>query len=253
MDLQEYRVSEAERERTNDIVRLIPADGTTALDVGARDGHFSKLLAKSYTNVTALDLEKPCIDAPNVTCTAGDVTNLVFDNSVFDVVLCAEVLEHINPEHLATACSELSRVTKSYLLIGVPYMQDTRIGRTTCLSCGRHNPPWGHVNTFSEDSLIALFPDLQPESVSLVGQTTAHTNTLSTLLMDLAANPYGTYDQEELCIYCDSKLIPPRTRGPARRLAAKLGFIARRATAPFAKPHAKWIHVLFSKSHQSEA
>ena len=35
---------------------------------------------------------------------------------------------------------------------------------------------------------------------------------LSTLLLDLAGNPFGTYDQEEPCIHCGAKLKPPPRR-----------------------------------------
>jgi 2-polyprenyl-3-methyl-5-hydroxy-6-metoxy-1,4-benzoquinol methylase len=147
-DLTEYRQKDLEKERTKDLMNLVPSIGGSALDIGARDGHFSKILAERFDDVTALDLKRPCIDYPKVHCVEGDVTCLDFDDNAFDLVLCAEVLEHIPKGLLARACMELGRVVKGYLLIGVPYRQDLRVAQTTCYSCGKTNPPWGHVNRF---------------------------------------------------------------------------------------------------------
>ena len=93
MDLTQYRERESERKRTEDlmrIVQLISNSGQTALDIGARDGHFSKLLAEHFKSVTALDLEKPSIHHENISCVQGDVTNLGFSDNSFNFVICAE-------------------------------------------------------------------------------------------------------------------------------------------------------------------
>ena len=159
------------------------------LDIGARDGYFSQLLTEYFDEVTALDLEKPDFSFPRVTTVAGDATNLQFADDSFDCVFCAEVLEHI-PD-VAQACREIARVARHEILIGVPYKQDTRLGRTTCQSCGRKNPPWGHLNRFDERRLAKLFPGLSVEASSFVGSARSETNPLSTMLMDVAGNPWG--------------------------------------------------------------
>jgi hypothetical protein len=64
VDLTEYRASPAEQKRTADLLRLIPTHGRSALDIGARDGHFSRLLAERFDQVTALDLTEPDISHP---------------------------------------------------------------------------------------------------------------------------------------------------------------------------------------------
>jgi ubiquinone/menaquinone biosynthesis C-methylase UbiE len=103
------------------IIVNLASSGQNALDIGARDGHFSKLLTEYFRPVFALDLEKPSIKHKNVECVQGDVTNLDFPDNQFDFVFCAEVLEHIPTNLLEKACFDLSRVSKQYLLIGVPY------------------------------------------------------------------------------------------------------------------------------------
>jgi SAM-dependent methyltransferase len=246
-NIEQYRASESEKVRTSDLLRLLPRERRSILDVGARDGHFSRLLAEYFAEVTALDLQKPTFQVPGVTTVAGDVTALQFADDSFDCVFCAEVLEHI-PE-VQRACKEIIRVVRHEIIIGVPFKQDIRVGRTTCSSCGRPNPPWGHVNSFDEGRILKLFSGLRVVSKSLVWRDDDATNALSAFLMDLAGNPWGTYgQQEEPCIYCGAALVAPTAkRGLWQRAAAwvavRLNDIQRFVT----RPHAHWIHVVFSK------
>lgn len=247
MDLSDYRNSTSERTRISDLMHLIPSDGDTVLDIGARDGFISLLLSNHFSSVTALDLSEPIIEHDRIHCVKGNITKLDFPNSSFDLVFCAEVLEHIPTHLLQTACIELARVSRRYLLIGVPYKQDIRVGRTTCANCGKVNPPWGHVNTFDEKSLAELFPGLSVVEKSFVGVTNEHTNAFSSALMNLAGNPYGTYSQEESCIHCNKNLGGPIKRNIWQKALTKTAFIAMRMQKLFIKQHPNWIHLLMQK------
>lgn len=246
-DAVRYRQSEPEQLRTADLVRLLPAGSANALDVGARDGHFSRVLTEHATHVTALDLDKPQISHPQIECVKGDITELAFARDSFDLVVCTEVLEHVPPQLLERACSELARVSRGHVLVGVPYKQDIRVGRTTCLTCGAYNPPWGHINVFDEARLAALFEGLVAEQISYVGRNSASTNFVSSVMMDLAGNPYGTYEQEEPCIRCGARLSRPARRSIAQKVFSKCGFWAASLTQPFHRAHPYWIHLLLSK------
>lgn len=247
MDLSEYRNSAREKERIGDLMGLLPSDVETALDIGARDGFISRLLAERLSQVTALDLERPAIDHDRIRCVKGDATALDFPDASFDLVFCAEVLEHIPPQLLGKACDELSRVSNRYVLIGVPYRQDIRMGRTTCRACGAKNPPWGHVNSFDENRLRGLFPSCAAVKRSFVGVADAGTNAISCLLMDMAGNPYGTYAQDEPCVHCGASLKAPPERNLLQKALTRAAFYARSAQAPFLKPHPNWIHLLLEK------
>ncbi len=245
MDLQKYRESEQEQARIGDIFRLLPSGRRSVLEIGARDGYLSRRLAERFDEVTALDLEKPAWELPRVTTVAGDVTQLQFPDNAFDSVLCTEVLEHIPA--LEQACRELMRVVRHEILIGVPFRQDTRLGRTTCSKCGKINPPWAHVNTFDEQRLNKLFPGVAIQAKSFVGTNNEITNPVSTMLMDWAGNPWGTYDQEEPCIYCGAKLVAPDGRSAVSRVFSGIAARLNRLQASMSRPHANWIHVVFSK------
>ena len=247
MDLSEYRNSTSEKARISDLMRLLPEQGDSVLDVGARDGFISRLLADHFSTVTALDLEQPVIEHERIQCVKGDITAMPFADRSFSLVFCAEVLEHIPTHLLTTACAELSRVSSEYVLVGVPYRQDIRVGRTTCGSCGKVNPPYGHVNTFDEDRLAELFPGFTIAGKSFVGQTDARTNRLSSALMDMAGNPYGTYSQEEPCIHCGASLMAPRERNLWQKVLTKAAFISMNIQKLFLVAHPNWIHLLLRR------
>ena len=243
--LEEYRKSETEQARTADLLRLLPKGRKSVLDIGARDGHFSRLLTQYFDEVTALDLREPAFKIDRVKTVAGDATNLQFSDNTFDCVFCAEVLEHI--PNLQKACSEIVRVVKHEVIIGVPYKQDTRVGRLTCRTCGKVSPPWGHVNSFNDAKLAELFSGCEIQTTSYVGTSNAATNPISTWLMDLAGNPWGTYEQEESCIHCGAKLAPPVDRKLWQRACSASATMLNRLQSTFESSHGNWIHIVGAK------
>ncbi len=248
IDLSAYRASEREQARIRDLFELVPEKGGNALDIGARDGFLSLLLAERFDHVVALDLEKPDITHPHIEPVKGDASRLAFENDSFDLVVCAEVLEHIPPYLLPDACREISRVARQVVVIGVPYKQDLRCGRSTCRACGWTNPAWGHVNSFDEARLRDYFGVLQPPRFSFVGENNYRTNAISVALMDFAGNPYGTYAQEEACVHCGVKLQPPAGRSSLQKGASRLAFMLNKFQRAFTRPGANWMHARFEKS-----
>lgn len=226
-------------------MRLLPNGRKSVLDIGARDGHFSRLLAEHFLEVTALDIEMPAFKIPGVINLAGDITDLKFPANSFDCVFCTEVLEHVR--NVEKACNEIMRVARHEIIIGVPFKQDTRVGRTTCQMCWKPNPPWGHVNTFDEERLISLFSGLRVSSKSFVGSTKEAASAFSAFLMNLARNPFGTYEQEEPCIYCGMKLGSPGPSQPWQKALSAIAICMNKIQTALARPHGTWIHLTFSK------
>lgn len=97
------------------------------LDVGCAEGYYMKLLPKRAKNIppdlpllAGLDIARDYLlkakkDGHNASWVVGDIHTLPFKADSFDLVLCAEVLEHVlHPER---AFDELMRVTNKFLLI----------------------------------------------------------------------------------------------------------------------------------------
>jgi hypothetical protein len=250
-DLAAYRASALEQLRTEDLLRLVPRGHSTVLDVGARDGHFSALLSGYFDAVTALDLSQPPFDLPRVRTVAGDITALDFPDRSFDVVFCTEVLEHI--PQLSVACAELCRVSAHAIVIGVPFRQDTRIGQTTCSACGAINPPYGHVNSFTRQRLVSLFPGFEVTAESYVGRARLRTNALSAWLMNLGMNPWGTYSQHERCVRCAATLTPPGRQPLWRKLCSLAAVVLQKAQTAVTRPAPIWIHLVFRRRTEAGA
>lgn len=243
----ESRASENEQKRLNSILSLIPQKGISVLDVGARDGYHISKLTEKFDHITALDLQKPNIKNDKVSCVSGDIRQLPFQDNSFELVICAEVLEHIPTIDLKKACEELERVAEKELFIGVPYLQDIRLGRTICKKCGGKNPPWGHINNFSKGKLLNFFPNLKVKKIEYVGNGSKNTNFISVLLRDFAGNPFGSYSQEEKCIFCNSEIIRPERVSFLSIALCKLASLLDKIQNKFVKKDGNWVHILFKK------
>lgn len=95
-----------------EVCRLEPE---RCLEIGVGSGFVSNYLRKSGINITTIDIDRDLY--PDIT---GDITNLPFRDSAFDVVACYEVLEHMPYSLFSKAISEIGRVTRNYLLLSLP-------------------------------------------------------------------------------------------------------------------------------------
>lgn len=226
---------------------MMPA-ARSVLEIGARDSYITRLLAETFEQVVSLDLDRPEPVSPNVVCVKGDVRALQWGANQFDLVLCSEVLEHVPSVDLEHACSELARVAKRSVLIGVPFEQDLRVARTRCARCGAINPPYGHVNRFTRRRLDRLFPSMWAVAEEEIGWTRERTNAVSSALMQLAGHPWGTYDQDEPCVSCGGAIgPPPRASIPARAMAS-LAWRIDALERALSRTRPKWLHVLYQKA-----
>lgn len=84
----------------------------------------------------------------------ADVTKLPFAEAVFDVVVCSEVLEHVDENR--TAVSELVRVLKpgGDLVVTVPRYGPERI--CWAISSAYHEEPGGHIRIYKKGELLSL-------------------------------------------------------------------------------------------------
>lgn len=91
------------------------ADGRRVLDAGCGTGYGAKLLAEAGAlEVVGIDLAAEVLDSvrakmpDNVLLDVGDVTSLGYDDGRFDLVVCFEVIEHL--EERGRALDEFRRV-----------------------------------------------------------------------------------------------------------------------------------------------
>lgn len=146
---------------------LAPA---TVLDAGCGEGVVTAWLAGAlpHAEVTAVDGRVDALGevrrrAPRVDVLHGDVYALPFGAGAFDVVVCTEVLEHL--ERPRDAVRELARVARSNVLLTVPHEPFFRAGN---LVRGRYaarlgSTP-GHLHTWGRRGFLAV---VEPEVASV--------------------------------------------------------------------------------------
>jgi methionine biosynthesis protein MetW len=107
-------------------LELIPESTTSLLDVGCGEGTFLSLVHEKFPTITisGSDLSEVALSRVrekklNITCTLVDANNLLpYEDKSFDIVSALDVLEHtLEPERIL---SEMVRVSKQYVLLGVP-------------------------------------------------------------------------------------------------------------------------------------
>lgn len=142
--------------RIQETIASIPPNVNTILDAGCGNGWLSNRLMDRY-QVVGLDYVPDALRFLRGLKARGTVGRLPFQNDAFDLVVCCETIEHLDDSIYAAALSELTRVSREYVLVTVPNCED--LGRlfTKCLRCGVQFSPHGHVRSFSESDLRNLF------------------------------------------------------------------------------------------------
>jgi SAM-dependent methyltransferase len=149
---------------TVDFTRLPIQPGTRLLDLGCGAGRHAFEAARRGAEVVALDTdhgelqqvsaiaaamsEAGELQCPaSITPAAGDATAMPFPDGRFDIVVAAEVLEHI--PHDQRAISEIARVLTpgGIAAVTVPAWLPERI--CWALSDDYHNVPGGHLRIFT--------------------------------------------------------------------------------------------------------
>jgi len=153
---------------TVDFHRLPIQPGTRLLDLGCGAGRHAFEAARRGAEVVALDTdhgelqrvlavaaamaEAGEIQAPaSITAATGDATRMPFPDGSFDLVIAAEVLEHIPADQ--GAMNEISRVLRpgGVAAVTVPAWLPERV--CWALSDDYHNVPGGHVRIFTRREL----------------------------------------------------------------------------------------------------
>jgi 2-polyprenyl-3-methyl-5-hydroxy-6-metoxy-1,4-benzoquinol methylase len=138
-----------------DLIGSAPQEGATLLDMGCRDGYFSRLFLERGFRVMSADIEcgwEQCniIDANN---------ELPFEDNTFDRIWCSEVIEHlIDP---AKTLEEFRRVLKPGGVAAITTPNSSWLLYSVLKVFGKtprdvQNPT--HTQFFSVEDIYALSP-----------------------------------------------------------------------------------------------
>lgn len=148
-------------ERVVRILEAIPPETRTILDVGLGGGYIYKELSnkKSY-KCNGIDISTELVNRlhDKGVC-VGDVKGIPFKDNTFDLVLTADLLEHIGDDAFKDSISELARTTKKYILINSPYKGTVRWAVAYCNRCKRDFNIYGHTRSVDMKLIRNSFPD----------------------------------------------------------------------------------------------
>jgi 2-polyprenyl-3-methyl-5-hydroxy-6-metoxy-1,4-benzoquinol methylase len=135
-----------------------PLGAESVLDAGCGEGEtLARLEDVLGERVAAIDVLDECVAytkqrLPHVDASMASVYELPFEDRSFDLVVCLEVMEHL--DRPAEALRELSRVSRGDLVVSVPYEPYFRLGS---LMRGKYVRGLGnhpeHVNHWNRRSL----------------------------------------------------------------------------------------------------
>lgn len=148
----------AEERRIEETVVHLPLGCMSALDVGCGMGRLLLRLKLRYLCAGA-DISLGALRRSSMkgVCVQALIQSLPFASRSFDVVLCTEVLEHIPEDHFLMAIAELRRVARKYILVSVPNRENLLEETVSCGSCGLTFHRYGHLRSFDQGGLSALF------------------------------------------------------------------------------------------------
>lgn len=163
----------------SDIGELPFPEGGRILEVGCGNGKTAMALAKKGLKVTGVDFSQFAIDMCGSIAdgefVCASVTELPFDDGIFDGAVVFHVLEHLTATELCIAADELTRVLShgSHLLVRCFAKGDMRsekgepIDDSTVI---RGNGIMYHY--FTEEELLSAFPRFECSNICTREETT---------------------------------------------------------------------------------
>lgn len=211
-------LSASERVRIRETLAMLPADTRSLLEVGAGDG----VLISRATVPLRVAADAARRGLRHVPCAAVQcsITALPFPDFAFDVVLCAETLEHLPADVLPAAARELRRVARRAVVVTTPWAEDLESGRARCPDCGALFHVNGHVNSLGPADLKALFPDARAHDIAGAWPV----RRFSPWLLHVRHRWFGQrpWSRHTLCPRCQGTKVPRNDRRAAWRAIGAL-------------------------------
>jgi SAM-dependent methyltransferase len=150
------RYGDLEYQRSHMIIKRIPPDVETLLDVGCGNGFLTNQL--NHINLVAgTDRSTSALKCLKTPACQSSIDALPFKDNSFDLVLSTEVIEHLTSIIFKQALDEIIRVARRYILITVPYREQYSYSLINCPACDFQFHPNYHMRRFDYIDLERLF------------------------------------------------------------------------------------------------
>jgi ubiquinone/menaquinone biosynthesis C-methylase UbiE len=151
----------ANLKRVESTIDLIPNDVESLVDIGCGNGVFLNQLLARNKEIRVLGVDRSNAALKHVECDSkiGDIIDIPIESNSYDCVTCLQVLEHIPMRVYNKALDELARISKKYIIIGVPFEEKIDQNMTTCPQCRTVFNVDLHLRSYSIEDVKRLFKD----------------------------------------------------------------------------------------------
>lgn len=98
------------------ISEVLKLEPDNLLIIGVGDGIVADILKRNIPEVKTLDIDKKL--GPDIVSSVNDMS---LGNDSFDVILCAEVLEHLPFDKFEKSLHEIKKISKKYVILSLPH------------------------------------------------------------------------------------------------------------------------------------
>ncbi len=148
---------DANQERIIATQSLIPDEIHNILDLGCGDGVITNEFIEKGIDVFGTDFSTIALGFMRGKRLVSDVAYIPFPDQYFDLVICAEVIEHLPYGVYEQTLLEIERVAKHYIIISTPnneYLPSSSIRCENCKNVFHRNL---HVQSFNRNVHSSLF------------------------------------------------------------------------------------------------
>lgn len=210
-------------ERAKLTAMAIPTDVRAILEIGSGDGLIINSLHEVGYDPVALDISWNAVVRIINTKkrVQGNATHLPFISHSFDLVLSCELLEHIPNSQFSRVLHEIEEVARKYIIITVPYQENSEWNYARCPACGSIFNGAYHVRSFNEKDLKSLFKDFRCISLKEIVEVLHpdRTTSLELFIRHHLASEYLYFSPSVTCPLC----FTPVDKRPSRNW---IGWIA---------------------------
>lgn len=205
-------VAKAER-----VLRMIPDDVRSVVDVGCGDGYLTHRLAERF-DVTAVDRSDVALARVRCRKIQASADDLPLPDRSVDLAFSGEMLEHLPDETLGRAVRELARISRRYVFITVPHGENLTRRIARCPACGHEFNAYSHLQSLDAPSLDAMFPDFVRMATAREGPHEPSTYAPLERLRQRAARHYAYWQGARFtCPRCGNERFGYEKRNALRR------------------------------------
>ena len=137
----------------------IPNDVTSILDAGCGNGIFTNLALERFPDkkIVGFDRSETALRYVKAEKFLGSIDDIPFPDSSFDCVVAHDIIEHLPVDVYPKAISELARVARRFIIVGVPNDEDLEENVSRCPCCRTIFNNNLHFRSFDKRKMTSLF------------------------------------------------------------------------------------------------